>query len=70
MRLSNDELWKKAGTDDPITMEDIGLSPKENSAGLTTNIQSLNLHCPSSTLRSWFIGWMINNIFGGIDYDN
>ena len=70
MRLSNDELWEKAGTDQPITMEDIGLSPKESSTGLTTNIQSLNLHCPSLTLKNWFIGWMINNIFGGTDYDN
>ena len=52
MRLSNDELWEKAGTDQPITMEDIGLSPKESSTGLTTNIQSLNLHCPSPTLRN------------------
>ena len=40
MRLNNDELWEKAGTDQPITMEDIGLEKEtttviKNRNGLT-----------------------------------
>ena len=40
MRLNDDELWEKAGTDQPITIEDIGLEKEtttviKNKNGLT-----------------------------------
>ena len=54
MRLSNDELWEKAGTDQPITMEDIELSPKENST------EVIHLHYSNLTFGSWIVEWIKN----------
>ena len=38
-KLSNDQLWKKAGTNIPITRQDIGI-PKNSNNGLQTYTES------------------------------
>lgn len=48
MRLSNDELWEKAGTDQPITMEDIGL---EKTTTVIKNRNGLTIFRPYHDLK-------------------
>lgn len=48
MRLSNDELWEKAGTDNPITMEDIGL---EKTTTIIKNRNGLTIFRPYCNLK-------------------
>lgn len=48
MRLSNDELWEKAGTDQPITMEDIGL---EKTTTVIKNRNGLTIFRPYHNLK-------------------
>lgn len=49
MRLSNDELWEKAGTDQPITMEDIGL--EKETTTVIKNRNGLTIFCPYCSLK-------------------
>lgn len=48
MRLNNDELWEKAGTDQPITMEDIGL---EKTTTVIKNRNGLTIFRPYHNLK-------------------
>lgn len=49
MRLSDDELWEKAGTDQPITMEDIGL--KKETTTVIKNKNGLTIFRPYHDLK-------------------
>jgi len=48
VRLNNDELWEKAGTDQPITMEDIGL---EKTTTVIKNRNGLTIFRPYHNLK-------------------
>jgi len=48
VRLNNDELWEKAGTDQPITMEDIGI---EKTTTVIKNRNGLTIFRPHCNLK-------------------
>ena len=49
MRLNDDELWEKAGTDQPITMKDIGL--EKETTTVIKNRNGLTIFCPYCSLK-------------------